>query len=272
MLQRFRSSRLLACAAMIGCTVAASGAQAATGSASIGNLTLSFIDLDPNDGMEAGFSFAEQSGRLGVRGNSASESKDLAGWDVIDQLRIEDVNFVAEARSGVGTQSSFFSALEGSGATALAETIWGGTLSVRPNTQVTFSGSLSAAIQVDAACASTDACNGQLSAAFLQLVTRSGPEVGSQSLVAVYDNDDPSRSMLSQSKSEALDVSVSTGAGAEDFFVTLGTTSFGSGIKLPPPPPPPPIPEPETYALMLMGIALVGAGCRKRLGGGQQRR
>jgi hypothetical protein len=50
-----------------------------------------------------------------------------------------------------------------------------------------------------------------------------------------------------------------------DSYFTFGGAAFSPGASPPPPPPPPPgVPEPATWAMMIGGLALVGASMRRR--------
>jgi hypothetical protein len=56
-----------------------------------------------------------------------------------------------------------------------------------------------------------------------------------------------------------------TGYNNYDSYFTYGGAAFSPGASPPPPPPPPPgVPEPATWAMMIGGLALVGASMRRR--------
>ena len=261
-----------ACVVALGCALGAPGSQAATANASLSNFEIIATDLDLNDGIEAGFSFPDSNetilqvlgGRIPGLPFLFDEAQNFRDSSATLQLRREAGGAIADARAGASFVSASAAAPDGSGLSvqtvafreAPAIFPFGAPgLSIQPNTRVTFTADVSLSYELQPDCGSP--CTGLASVtgvSFQLLGLRPGGVVDAE-VFALFELLPDVSSPLSDSKTEQMSVSFSTASDPFSGAVQFDARSFVTTI-----------PEPETYALMMLGLGMLGAVCRKRRG------
>jgi hypothetical protein len=260
-----------ACVVALGCALGAPGSQAATANASLSNFQIIATDLDLNDGIEAGFSFPDSNSTIlqvlsGIPGLPSlfDEAQNFRDSSAPLQLRREAGGTVADARAGANFVSASAAAPDGSGLSvqtvagreAPASFPFGAPgLSIQPNTRVTFTADVSLSYELQPDCGSSCTGLASVTGVFFQLLGLRPGGVVDAELYAPFELLPSVSSPLSDSKTEQMSVSFSTASAPFSGAIQLGARAFVTTI-----------PEPETYALMLLGLGMLGAVCRKRRG------
>jgi hypothetical protein len=239
------------------CALAMGGtAHGAEGSITVDNFRLTVVDLDPLDGIAAGYRLGMPSTLVWADvdspddGPEDSDFKSFSGW-VESQASASLTGGTARAEIGLDSFAVEGSAAPTAGRFFTAQT-WrrDPSFTILPNTQLVFTANVSASIEGDPA---TD----RVPTSIFFGLGNSGPEFGFLGRYALElgIDDCASPNVCSRSVSDTLHVSVSTGAESWTGSYEFGLVTANV---------PAPIPEPQSALLMVVGLGLVGAIARRR--------
>ena len=253
--------------------------------ATLSGLTFSVTDLNPDDGIEAGFSFAGMTS-IGAGAYSLALGGAMNYGPLVYQLQPLSEIFARSDTASIvhgstmfgtagqsgnllyssGTTTAFMSSAHGH-ATFQSGYIrsFNDSFSVNPNTQLTVTGLATLHAAVNGTCdAVLYACDvawadASLTFGWLTDLGVSGPEVYSTE-VGVRANaalQPTTVELLEQSLTQELQLSLYNRSNETQYALLQAVTYAGASYDWDPPPPVTPIPEPSTYALMLAGLAAV---------------
>lgn len=247
-----RLALVLGFAAVLGAALGAPRSEAATSGASITNFTITVVDLDPNDGITAGFTGSNPFTRLFTQatffplGPGVQDEQVVPNWN--PGLRSQSSFTQASADASTGPSFGWVSASGQSSEpsqiyTAQAEQ-FDNPFKILPNTRLTFTGDMAVSGAVDPCLGGASACQFGTSFVSFDLSPTDGSD---ESLHITLLRDFGGGNPNSVSGVEHIDASFSTSADEWTGAISASAQTYISVV-----------PEPETYALMLVGLAALG--------------